>query len=749
LDQARELFQSGHHLDAALTFERCLMERPRSPDALQGLAVCALQRGEFDLAQSYASQAVEVRSEDPALWHLLGRVHKELGDTAAAEDSYRQALRADPQCADAHVSLGILLRRAGRLDEAAACYRRALQAKPRSKEALTNLGNILSDLGRFAEAIETLERTVALFPDAAGATTNLGKLLRGAGRPDAAVSLLSECFRRNHDDGDVALELGLALAEQGRWKEAAEHYQYAVQLQPASVAAHRLMAEAVTQLGGFAESVSIYRRCLELAPGDVASLNNLSVALRIEGALGESLEMAERARALAPDLPEAHASVADALSAQGRAEEADRVYTQAADRFPTAIVVHTNRLLTSSYVDGVAPAILLERHREFGARFAPARVATEQWPSKECDRRLRIGYLSGDFRRHSVAYFMQPVLASHDPSRFEIVCYHTQYAEDEVTERLKRSAGEWVAASHLSDDRLASRIRSDRIDVLVDLAGHTAGNRLLVLARKPAPVQISYLGYPTTTGLPAMDYRITDWHVDPEGYEKFSTETLLRLPHSYYCYAPFEASPVVAALPAGEHGPITFGTFNNLAKVSSKAVELWANVLAAVPGSRILLKARGTTGASVTARIVERFAQRRVESDRVILHGWRPAAGGHLELYGEVDVALDTFPYNGGTTTCEALWMGVPVVSLSGATHASRMGRSILSAVGLPELVGETPEQFVATAVALVRDRSKLAALRAGLRERMRASPLMDGRAFTGALEMAYRAAWRRWCTQT
>jgi predicted O-linked N-acetylglucosamine transferase (SPINDLY family) len=333
------------------------------------------------------------------------------------------------------------------------------------------------------------------------------------------------------------------------------------------------------------------------------------------------------------------------------------------------------------------------------------------------------------------------VLEHYDRERFEVHCYATNGAVDEVSERLRARVDGWVQAERLTDEELAARVRADGIDILVDLAGHTSGNRLLAFARRAAPVQVTWLGYPTTTGLSAMDYRITDWEVDPAGYEAFNAERPLRLPGSYFCYRPYERAPQVAPLPALRSGTVTFGSFNNFAKVSPAVLALWAQVLQAVPGSRLLLKARSLADAQVRQALLERLGAQGIEGERIDLRGWEAEVGGQLALYGEVDIGLDTWPYNGATTTCEALWMGVPVVSLSGATHASRMGRSILKAAGLAHCVADTPEAYVRAAVALAGDLDALARLRAGLRERLRASPLTDEIAFTRNLEAAYGAA--------
>jgi predicted O-linked N-acetylglucosamine transferase (SPINDLY family) len=353
---------------------------------------------------------------------------------------------------------------------------------------------------------------------------------------------------------------------------------------------------------------------------------------------------------------------------------------------------------------------------------------------------LRIGYVSPDLRNHSVAYFFEPVLDRHDREGFEIFCYHLAAGEDGVTQRLKASGAQWRNCFGEADEAIARRIRDDGIDILVDLAGHTANQRLGVFARKPAAVQMSWLGFPSTIGLPAIDYRITDMQVDLPGYEAFNVETPLRLPFSYFCYRPGPA-PQVAPPPCLSRGSVTFGSFNNLSKLSLAAIGLWSRVLLAVPGSTLLLKGKGLGEAGARGRVEQAFAQCGVPAERLDLNGWENSAESHLARYHDVDIALDSYPYNGATTTCEALWMGVPVVSLAGRSHASRMGLSLLTAAGLAELACADEAGFVVAAAALAVDHDRLAAWRQSMRERLQASPLMDERGFTRALEDLYRQA--------
>jgi predicted O-linked N-acetylglucosamine transferase (SPINDLY family) len=364
--------------------------------------------------------------------------------------------------------------------------------------------------------------------------------------------------------------------------------------------------------------------------------------------------------------------------------------------------------------------------------------------SASVDRPLRIGYVSGDFRNHAVAWFMTPVLEQHDRQKFHVYCYSNFHKVDSTTTMLQHYATGWRQIENTSDRSAADLVRKDGIDILIDLSGHTRGGRLGLFAYKPAPVQMTYLGYLNTTGMPTIDYRITDALGDPFGQsERYHVEKLLRLPDCMWCYAPHQRMPDVSALPAGTGGHITFGSFNNSMKLNPELIELWARVLGAAPSARLIIA--GVPSGKMRERIHEEFAMKRVDPGRVELLGRLPMHG-FWRLYHRVDVALDSFPCNGGTTTFDSLWMGVPVVSQCGDRFASRAGFSILSNAGLNDLVAFSDEEYVAIAASWARDLDRLRAVRAGMRDRLRASPLLDSARFTRNLEHLYRQAWHEWC---
>ncbi len=490
---------------------------------------------------------------------------------------------------------------------------------------------------------------------------------------------------------------------------------------------------------------------MALAPQYAKGWQVLASLLRQLEKLSEAVDCRRKAVALEPDSVPLLVRLASALVDTRQVAEGLSLYRQALARDPGNIAAHSSLALSSHYLPG-DKAALFASHRAAGAALAaklPA--AAPHGNAREPERRLRIGYVSSDFHLHSVAFFLAPVFASHDAAKVEVFAYSDVAKPDAVTAKLRAMVPHWRDVRELEDAALADQVRADAIDILVDLAGHTAGNRLGVFARRAAPLQVSWLGYPDTTGLGAMDARLTDAIADPPstspgGADDFAVEALVRLPRGFLCYGASDDAPEVAPLPAGSNRPITFGSFNNLPKLSDETLDLWTQVLLAVPESRLLLKARGLDDPAIRQGVVGRFALAGIDQARLRFAGRTRGYRDHMALYGEIDIGLDSLPYNGTTTTCEALWMGVPTVTLAGDRHCARVGASLMTRVGLEECVAATPEDYVAIAAQLAADRQRLADLRAGMRARVQASPLMDATGFTASLEAAYRTLWRDWC---
>jgi protein O-GlcNAc transferase len=568
-----------------------------------------------------------------------------------------------------------------------------------------------------------------------------------AGQLAEAGRLYRQILDEHPRHADALHMLALVAVGMGNRDEAEGLLRRAVAAAPREAEFHNTLGVLCQSSGRPREAEDCYRLAIKRRPGYAEAMSNLAGALNEQDRMLEACQWARRAIAIKPAYAEPFNNLGNAFLKQGLAKEATDAF-RACTRFsPMEWRAWSNLLFVLHNVAEVSPQELFEEHVRVGAAMA-ASVQASAAPhanSRDSGRRLRVGYVSADLRMHSVSYFALPILRNHDRKAVEVFCYSDAPRADDVTAQAQSLADQWRPIGGLPDDAVAQTIRSDQIDVLVDLSGHTFG-RPLVFCRKPAPVQVTYLGYPDTTGLPAMGYRLTDSFADPRGdADRRATESLVRLDPCSWCYSPPAAAPEVTARPAG---PVTFGSFNALAKVNPQVVEIWAAVLKAAPQSRLLIKAFAMNEPGTRERFSAALVGHGVDPARLSIHPYSAGAQEHLSLYGDMDIALDPFPYNGTTTTCEALWMGVPVVTLAGTAHAGRVGVSLLHAVGLSELVAADRDEYVRIAVALGNDRPRLGALRAGLRERMRASPLMDGPAFCRRLEAAYLRMWRSWCDQ-
>ena len=448
-----------------------------------------------------------------------------------------------------------------------------------------------------------------------------------------------------------------------------------------------------------------------------------------------------------PTNGQGHLMLGLAYCQQARLPEAHEAFLAVHQCAPDSKLPLCNALFASLYRDDLDAAAITRLHRELAAEIPCPLPARHGWPNPpDPERRLQIGYLSPDLRYHPVASFLAPILAHHDRDRVEVTGYADHPAEDAMTARLRGYAAHWRRCHGWSDQRLAEQIAADGIDILVDLAGHTAGNRASLLKVKPAPLQALYIGYPCTSGLATMDYLISDRWVSPPDKDNLYTETVCRQPGGFWCFEPPEQAPPVAPLPMLRNGCPTFGSFNNLPKLSPTTVALWVRVLEAVPAARLVLQALAFADAPTREQVRERFAARGIDPGRLDLREPTLAFDRFLAGYSEIDIALDPLPFNGGTTTCQALWMGVPVITLPGEHFHSRMGLSILRQLELDELVADSAKDYVRTAAVLAADHGRLTALRRTLRERMRASSLCDGPGAARALEASYRTMWRAWC---
>jgi protein O-GlcNAc transferase len=613
------------------------------------------------------------------------------------------------------LSIGESLQKEGKLDEAITSYQKAIKLNPHLTVAYNSLGNAFQDKGQLDEAIACYQKALELNPNFTGVYYNLGDALQDKGQLDEAIT----CYQR------------------------------AIELDPNFAYAYNNLAIALKNKGQIEEAIICCKKAIGIDPTLVNAVYNLGNAFKDKWQLDEAITCYQKALQHDPNHIGAYTNLGSVFQSRGQFDKGEMYYRHAMKIKPDDLIPNQALLMSMNYNPNYNAQTIFSEHLQFAKQHAESLYPAATFYTNDCSltRRLRIGYVSPDFRRHSVNYFLEPVFASYNHDQFEIFCYSDVISADNVTKRIQAFVDHWRDISKVPDEKVAELIREDQIDILIDLAGHTGYNRILVFARKPAPVEVSWLGYANTTGLQTIDYRIVDNYTDPSGLtDQFYTEKLLRLPQSFLCYLHDENSPEVGELPSLKRGHITFGSFNYFSKVTPKVVDLWTRIMTAIPGSRLIMKAKSFSDRAACQYVGEMFKQGGIVKERIELISHMPSYIGHLETYKRIDIALDTFPYNGTTTTCEAMWMGVPVITLAGNSHVSRVGVSLLSNVGLPELIAGTPDEYFKITVSLANDLKKLQTLREKLRDMMTYSPLTDAKRFTLNLETCFHKIWETWC---
>jgi predicted O-linked N-acetylglucosamine transferase (SPINDLY family) len=776
-----EVYRVQNKLDLAeRSLRRALDLDPASPDAHNNLGIVLGAIGRSDEAIEAFQQAIRLRPTDPSPHNNLATVLQNQGRLDEAVAHYRQALELNPRYADAygnlgaafmaqnkldeaieaygravelqpgnsrnHVNLGAVYHLKHQLERAIACYREALRLDPRSAPAQANLYGALADHGQFDEAVAACREALSLDPNLPSAHFTLAKVAHKRGQFAAAEESYRRAIQLNPHYVHALVGLGQLLESSGRPDEAVEPYTQALAVEPKYAAAHFYRANAYRKIARVKDAVAGYRAALSLEPRYPEAYNALAVAHEMLGYPDEAIACCLKGLEQFPQSSHLHANLSEALAQLGRHDEALAAARKAVELGPDSPLEHSNLLYLLNFMSDRRPEDVFAEHQEWARRHAEPLTA-EAGPhdnDRSPERRLRVGYVSDHFRDHAVNFFSEPLIAAHDKSRFEIFCYSDVARPDEVTRRIEAAADHWRPIRSQSDAQLAELVRADRIDILVDLAGHIAGNRLLAFARKPAPVQVTYIGYQNTTGMSAMDYRLTDALADPPGEtDRYYTEKLVRLPDAFFCYRPADEAPGITPLPARERGSITFGSFNNFKKVTEAAIGAWMEILARVPDSRLLVLAH--RGGYVERHLREAAQARALDPARIEVYDKQPRRA-YFELVQQADIALDPFPFNGHTTTCDAIWLGIPVVMLAGKTYASRFGASVLANVGLGDLIADSHERYVALAVNLAGDLDRLNKLRHGLRQQMARSVLLDFGGFARKVEAAYREMWRTWC---
>lgn len=752
LRAALDLHQNGRLAEAEAQYRVALARAPNHVDALQYLGVLMVQSGRGDAGVALIERAIAVDPDNLDAHFNLAQALAGLGRIDDATAALRRAVTAAPNFFPGWMQLGALLLDRRRFDEAGDCFATAARLAPGDSIAAYNLGFARQAADRQADAAAAYRAATRIDPAHADAHNNLGLVLGELGEHNDSVESFQRALQLKPQAVGLHVNLGTALYKAGRLDAAIDRFRTAIALAPGSAEAEYGLGLAIQARGDSMAAAALFGKVLERNPGHLGALLGLAPLLIAQERYRDAEALLRRALAVAPDSPEAHAYMAHVhfWTTGDIAATVDCTRRSLALR-PDQPGVRSSLLMFSQYDPEPSAPQLRALHDEFeSAHAAGFRADWRPYANlRAAGRRLRVGYVSPDFRRHSCAYFIEPLLAAHDRRVVEVVCYAQVKTPDAVTARLRALADRWNDIGQRSDAQLAADIRRDEIDILVDLAGHTADNRMLLFARKPAPVQVSWLGYPGTTGLRAIDYRLSDAVADPPGAETPSCEAPIRLASGMHCYLPPDDAPPVAPLPALREGRVTFGCFNNLSKVNDRVIAVWAALLAAVPGARLALKDSRLRDRSNGQATVARFVAHGIDAERIVLLPPLRTTAEFLGLYGGVDVALDSFPYNGVTTTCESLWMGAPVVTMIDDRFAARMGASLLTQIGREAWIAENATDYVQIAVELARDLDRLAAERAALRPRMAASRLCDAAGFARAVESGYRAMWDSWCGET
>ena len=739
LQTATEKHRAGNLAEARRLYSQVLAADPAHTLALFRSGLLELQDRQPEAALALIARAAAAAPDDARYQIGLGQTLHALARWDEAACAYRRALRSDPDCADAQFALGVVLQLGGQLSQAAEAYRRARALRPDDAAVLGNWGAVLRELGQIDQAVEVLRSALAIEPMASAHAINLAIALGQRREFGAAESLLRETLARDPNQPEAQFNLANTLRGLGRPHEAISHYQNAVALRPDHADALNNLGNAYKELGDYSAAMAAFEAALRVRPDHLAALNNLGCLLRTLGRIDAAEDMLRRGLAIDPRHAALHDNLGNVLKDAGEIDEAVECFRRALDIEPSNAATHSNLAYALSFQSPEAQPILDECARwnaRFAERLRPRASPRPQHASAH--RRLKIGYVSPDFRDHCQSLFTLPLLRHHDRAAVEVFCYSSVVRPDDCTRRIASCADVWRDVRALDDAALCEVIRKDGIDILIDLTMHMAGGRPLLFARKPAPVQIAWLAYPGTTGMSAMDYRLSDPRLDPREFDHHYSERTLRLPDSFWCYDPLTDRPELNPLPGLERGYLTLGCLNNPCKLTDDTLRLWGGVMRALPDARLLLMA---PAGRHRQRLLRRLEAQQIAARRVSFVEFRPRAQ-YLAAYHDIDFGLDTIPYNGHTTSLDSLWMGVPVLTRVGRTCVGRGGLSQLYQLNLLELAADSDAAFIGNAVALAGDLPRLAALRSQLRPRLERSALMDAVRFAANIEDAYRRAW-------
>ncbi|KAE9585369.1 putative protein O-GlcNAc transferase [Lupinus albus] len=799
LSFANVLRSRNKFVDALALYERVLENDSGNVEALIGKGICLQMQSMGKLAFDSFSEAIRLDSQNACALTHCGILFKEEGRLLEAAESYQKALqvdpsykvasellaivltdigtniklagntqegiqkyfeaiKTDPHYAPAYYNLGVVYSEMMQYDMALTFYEKAATERPMYAEAYCNMGVIFKNRGDLGSAITCYERCLAVSPNfeiaknnMAIALTDLGTKVKLEGDINQGVAFYKKALYYNWHYADAMYNLGVAYGEMLKFDMAIVFYELAFHFNPHCAEACNNLGVIYKDRDNLDKAVECYQLALSIKPNFSQSLNNLGVVYTVQGKIDAAAIMIEKAITANPTYAEAYNNLGVLYRDVGEITQAINAYEQCLKIDPDSRNASQNRLLARNYIDEGNDDKLFEAHRDWGRRFMRLYSQYTSWDNpKDPERPLVVGYISPDYFTHSVSYFIEAPLVYHDYTKYKVIVYSAVVKADAKTIRFREKVlsrgGIWKDIYGADEKKVADMVREDQIDILVELTGHTANNKLGMMACRPAPVQVTWIGYPNTTGLPSIDYRITDSLADPPKTKQKHVEELVRLPECFLCYTPSPEAGPVCPTPALSNGFITFGSFNNLAKITPKVLQVWARILCAVPNSRLVVKCKPFCCDSVKQRFLSTLEQLGMEPLRVDLLPLILLNHDHMQAYSLMDISLDTFPYAGTTTTCESLYMGVPCVTMAGSVHAHNVGVSLLSNVGLERLVARNEDEYVKLALELASDISALQNLRMSLRNLMSKSPVCDGANFILGLESTYRNMWRRYC---
>ncbi|KAK8473623.1 hypothetical protein PHAVU_001G192300 [Phaseolus vulgaris] len=785
--------------DALAIYERVLENDGANVEALIGKGICLQMQNKGRLAFESFFEAIKLDPQNARALTHCGILYKDDGRLMEAAESYQRALRVDPsyraaaEClaivltdigtntklagftqdgikkyfealkvdphyAPAYYNLGVVYSEMMQYDMALTFYEKAAAERPVYAEAYCNMGVIFKNRGDLDSAISCYDRCLTVSPNfeiaknnMAIALTDLGTKVKLEGDINQGVALYKKALYYNWHYADAMYNLGVAYGEMLKFDMAIVFYELAFHFNPHCAEACNNLGVIYKDRENLDKAVECYQLALSIKPNFSQSLNNLGVVYTVQGKVDAAASMIEKAIMANPTYAEAYNNLGVLYRDAGDISRAIDAYEQCLKIDPDSRNAGQNRLLAMNYIDEGIDDTLFEVHRNWGSRFMRLYPRYTSWGNtKDPDRPLVIGYVSPDYFTHSVSYFIEAPLVYHDYSNFKVIVYSAVVKADAKTirfrEKVTKKGGIWKDIYGIDEKKVADMVREDQVDILVELTGHTANNKLGMMACRPAPVQVTWIGYPNTTGLPTIDYRITDSLADPPETKQKHVEELVRLPECFLCYTPSPEAGPVSSTPALSNGFITFGSFNNLAKITPKVLQVWARILCAIPNSRLVVKCKPFCCDSVRQRFLSTLEQLGLEPLRVDLLPLILLNHDHMHAYSLMDISLDTFPYAGTTTTCESLYMGVPCVTMAGSAHAHNVGVSLLSKVGMEHLIAKNEDEYVELAQKLASDISALHNLRMSLRDLMSKSPVCDGAKFILGLESTYRNMWHRYC---